>query len=179
MRLKGFRYEDWLLLCFVLGLGAGMALALVFGVGEIQGEILGAGAAGKIGAEVSGVPGRAAKGRAFWEIFRMRSAGCLAGWVAGLTVCSRFLFGLLTFHAGMSMAAVLTVLTVQRGILGFPLFLGTFLPQGIFYGLAWGVLAGWAGQREKKIHLFAALLLLGIMAAGAAAEVWVLTLKSG
>ncbi|HJC05484.1 MAG TPA: hypothetical protein H9704_04940 [Candidatus Enterocloster excrementipullorum] len=173
MRLRGFKgftYGDWLLLCFCLGLGAGMALALMFGDYGVQEGMLWAGAAGELGRE--------AKRRAFLELLRQRAAGCMAGWVAGLTVCSKFLFGLLTFHGGMSMAAVLTGFTVRRGLLGFPLFLGALLPQGILYGAAWGIMAGWAGQREKRVHFFPALFLLGITAVGAFLEMWILLLRS-
>ena len=49
MRLRGFKgftYGDWLLLCFCLGLGAGMALALMFGDYGVQEGMLWAGAAG-------------------------------------------------------------------------------------------------------------------------------------
>ena len=60
-----------------------------------------------------------------------------------------------------------------------PLFLAALLPQGILYGLVWGVLAGWAGQREKRLHLAPALVLLGIMAAGAFLEVWMLLMRQG
>ena len=166
--MRRFTYGDWLLFCFIAGLGAGMALALIFydtGIFHAFG--------GEAGALSQGA------GRAFFEILRRREAACLIGWVIGLTVCSRFFFGLLTAHGGMSLAAILTVLTIQKGILGLPLFLAALLPQGILYGLVWGVLAGWAGQREKRLHLAPALVLLGIMAAGAFLEVWVLLMRQG
>ena len=76
------------------------------------------------------------------------------------------------------MAAVLTGFTVRRGLLGFPLFLSALLPQGILYGAAWGIMAGWAGQREKRVHFFPALFLLGITAVGAFLEMWILLLRS-
>ena len=51
MRLRGFKgftYGDWLLLCFCLGLGAGMALALMFGDYGVQEGMLWAGAGGEL-----------------------------------------------------------------------------------------------------------------------------------
>ena len=182
--MRRFTYGDWLLFCFIAGLGAGMALALIFydtGIFHAFGGAAGIGSAGTDPAAEISAAGALSQGagRAFFGILRRREAACLIGWVVGLTVCSRFFFGLLTAHGGMSLAAILTVLTIQKGILGLPLFLAALLPQGILYGLVWGVLAGWAGQREKRLHLAPALVLLGIMAAGAFLEVWVLLMRQG
>lgn len=95
------------------------------------------------------------------------------GWLAGVTVCSQMLFGFLTFYAGMSLAVVLSVLTIRKGLLGIAAFLCTVLPHGLVYLLVWYVLSGWSGQIQKKLHILPGLLLLIITGAGAFLEVFV------
>ena len=73
-----------------------------------------------------------------------------AGWLAGLTVCSQMLFGFLTFYAGMSLAVVLSIWTMRKGILGIAAFLCSMLPHGIVYLLIWYVLSVWSGQRRRN-----------------------------
>lgn len=162
-RTYSFTYADWLLLAFISGILGGTAAALLFGSSVVQGEILG----GNAGI-TRGNPGM----EAFFLVLRSRALGMLAGWVAGLTVCSQLLFGVLTFHGAMSLAVVLTVFTVRKGILGIAAFLCAFLPQGILYLFVWFVLARWAGQKEKRIHLPGGIFLLAVTGLGAFLEVF-------
>lgn len=140
-RLSGFVYQDWLLLCFILGILGGTAAVLVFGNGLILTGVLG------------GTSGGNAPEAAFFRVFRKRASQVSMGWLAGLTVCSRFLFGVFTFGAGLCLGTVLAVLTARRGLMGLPLFLQSALPHGMIYLGVWYILAGWAGQEEKKVHL--------------------------
>lgn len=141
-------YEDWLLACFLAGVAAGTGVTLIFGQ-ESLGAALFTGKQKDVG-----------------TLFRLRLSQMMTGWLAGLTVCSRFLFGLLTFYAGMCLSASLAVLTLQRGIWGIVSFIPVILPHGIFYVFVWRVLSMWAGGREKKIHLAGGLLLLTVLSAG-------------
>ena len=106
-------------------------------------------------------------------VFRQRALETCGGWLAGVTVCSQMLFGFLTFYAGMSLAVVLSVLTIRKGLLGIAAFLCTVLPHGLVYLLVWYVLSGWSGQIQKKLHILPGLLLLIITGAGAFLEVFV------
>ena len=76
-------------------------------------------------------------------------------------------------YAGMSLAVVLSVLTIRKGLLGIAAFLCTVLPHGLVYLLVWYVLSGWSGQIQKKLHILPGLLLLIITGAGAFLEVFV------
>ena len=105
--------------------------------------------------------------------YRQRALETCGGWLAGVTVCSQMLFGFLTFYAGMSLAVVLSVLTIRKGLLGIAAFLCTVLPHGLVYLLVWYVLSGWSGQIQKKLHILPGLLLLIITGAGAFLEVFV------
>lgn len=170
LRLTAFTYQDWLLLCFVLGTFCGTAAALAFGGPTVQGCILGA--AGAWGSREYGV-------REFPAVFRHRALETCGGWLAGLTVCSQMLFGFLTFYAGLSLAVVLSVLTIRKGILGMAAFLCTVLPHGLVYVLVWYVLSVWSGQMQKKLHILPGILLLAITGAGAFLEVFVPPLLFG
>jgi hypothetical protein len=164
-------YQDWLLFCFVLGVLGGTAAALAFGGPVVQGCILGA--AGTAGA------GNRYGAKDFLAVWKQRAFETGAGWLAGLTVCSQMLFGFLTFYAGMSLAVVLSIWTMRKGILGIAAFLCSMLPHGIVYLLIWYVLSVWSGQAQKKLHILPGLLLVAMSGAGAFLEIWVSPLLSG
>lgn len=165
LKLTEFTYQDWLLFCFVMGILGGTAAALAFGEPTVQGCILGA--AGTLnGSREYGL-------KEFPAVYKQRALETCGGWLAGLTVCSQMLFGFLTFYAGMSLAVVLSVLTMRKGILGMAAFLCAILPHGLVYMLVWYVLSGWSGQTQKKLHILPGLLLLVIAGAGAFLEVFV------
>ena len=160
--LPAFTYEDWLLLCFVLGVLSGTALSLTFGGLAVQGAVLGMASGGRL----KGAAGR----ESFLPVLRLRAAQTGMGWLAGLTVCSRLLFGLLTFGSGMCLSAALSLLTIEKGLLGIAAFLLSVFPQFLFYILIWYILSRWAWQREKKMHLPGGMFLLMLSAAGAYIE---------
>ena len=164
-------YQDWLLFCFVLGVLGGTAAALAFGGPVVQGCIRGA--AGTAGA------GNRYGAKDFLAVWKQRAFETGAGWLAGLTVCSQMLFGFLTFYAGMSLAVVLSIWTMRKGILGIAAFLCSMLPHGIVYLLIWYVLSVWSGQAQKKLHILPGLLLVAMSGAGAFLEIWVSPLLSG
>jgi stage II sporulation protein M len=112
-------------------------------------------------------------------VWKQRAFETGAGWLAGLTVCSQMLFGFLTFYAGMSLAVVLSIWTMRKGILGIAAFLCSMLPHGIVYLLIWYVLSVWSGQAQKKLHILPGLLLVAMSGAGAFLEIWVSPLLSG
>lgn len=163
--MAAFTYQDWLLFCFILGIFGGTAAALAFGASTVQGCVLGA--AGTVGGH------KRYGAEAYFAVFRQRALETGAGWLSGLTVCSQLLFGLLTFYAGMSLAVMLSVLTMQKGIVGIGWFLCRILPHGLIYGLIWYVLSGWSGQMQKKMHILPGTLLVLMAGAGAFLEVYI------
>ena len=139
LRLGTLTYEDWLLFCFTAGIFCGTAAALAFGGPTVQGCILGA--AGSFGSGNRGV-------KEYIIVFRQRALETCGGWLAGVTVCSQMLFGFLTFYAGMSLAVVLSVLTIRKGLLGIAAFLCTVLPHGLVY--SWCGTCCQAGQARFR-----------------------------
>lgn len=79
----------------------------------------------------------------------------------------------------MSLAVVLSVWTMRKGILGIAAFLCSILPHGIIYLLIWYVLSVWSGQAQKKLHILPGLLLIAMSGAGAFLEIWISPLLAG
>lgn len=75
--------------------------------------------------------------REFMTVFRQRALETCGGWLVGITVCSQMLFGFLTFYAGMSLAVVLSVLTIRKGLWESPHFYVRSCP------MAWSI--SWCG----------------------------------
>lgn len=171
MAIGMFAYQDLLLLCFVLGVLGGTGAALAFGGEVVQGGILGM-------AGMQAAPRQRAAAE-FLGVWRGRALETGVGWLAGLTVCSRMLFGFLTFYCGMSLAVVMSVLTMQKGILGIAGFFLAVLPQGLIYLLIWYVLSVWSGQSVKKLHILPGILLIAIAGGGAFLEVYISPFLSG
>ena len=163
--------DDWLLACFALGVLTGTGAALAFGGPVVQGSILGA-------AQTAG-QSRCTGVGIFLSVWRQRALETGAGWLAGLTVCSQLLYGVLTFYCGMSVAVVLSVLTMRKGMLGIGAFLGAVLPQGILYLMVWYVLSRWAGPGPKRLHILPGILLLLIAGAGACLEIYLIPVVWG
>lgn len=163
--MAAFTYQDWLLFCFILGTFGGTAAALAFGASTVQGCVLGA--AGTVGTD------KEYGAQAFFAVFRQRALETGAGWLSGLTVCSQLLFGILTFYLGMSLAVMLSVLTMQKGIVGIASFICHILPHGLVYSLIWYVLSGWSGQGQKKMHILPGSLLVLMAGAGAFLETYI------
>ena len=106
------------------------------------------------------------------ELLLLRLRYLVIGWLAGLTVCSRFVFGCIAFCTGFVLSFGLSCLILKKGLWGIFLFLGKMLPEGLLYGLIWFVLAAWAWQREKRLHLPALAMLTMLLAAGVWTEMF-------
>lgn len=92
-------------------------------------------------------------------------------WLAGMTSFSAAGLCGAVLLLGFSMAAVLSVLTIETGVLALPLFVLSLFPQCLFYIPVAAVLTSWGIREEKKRHGAAFLILLVMVAAGAASEV--------
>lgn len=166
LEITRFNYQDWLLICFILGILGGTAAAHFFGGQTVKAQVLG-GTGTDLGLDAGGMRDL------FFDTCRFRLTQLAAGWLMGLTVCSVPLFCLAAAYGGVSLAVVLSVLTAQKGLLGLPAFLCSLFPQGLLYLMVWLVLAGWAGGEKKKVRLVSVLLLAIIMAMGAFLEIYV------
>ena len=166
LEITRFNYQDWLLICFILGILGGTAAAHFFGGQTVKAQVLG-GTGTDLGLDAGGMR------ELFFDTCRFRLTQLAAGWLMGLTVCSVPLFCLTAAYGGVSLAVVLSVLTAQKGLLGLPAFLCSLFPQGLLYLMVWLVLAGWAGGEKKKVRLVSVLLLAIIIAMGAFLEIYV------
>lgn len=160
-------YQDRLLLCFLGGVAAGTIIANLLS-SELQSQI--GYFDGYFWADqiLSG----AQKKQLYLYVLRQREAEILLAWFLTLTVFSKPGFCCLGAAAGGISAITISVLTGQCGLMGAALYLATLLPQWLLYAPVWLVLAVWAEKEEKKIRLPAIGLLLLVIAAGAAAEVY-------
>lgn len=113
-----------------------------------------------------------ADGGAVCSVFIRRAGQAAVLWLAGMTPCSLAVWCLAAAIFGFSMAAVLSALTMETGFLALPLFLLALFPQCLFYIPVVVVLFKWGMKEEKKVRAAAFLILQILLAAGAAAEVW-------
>ncbi len=108
----------------------------------------------------------------FGQVLKQRAAEVWIAWLMGLTVYGTFLFCLLTAGMGFSMGVILSVITIQKGLMGLPVFLMSLMPQGLLYLPLWGILLFWGMQRGRRFRIPAFLLLLLLAALGSACEAW-------
>ena len=111
------------------------------------------------------------RGGSFYSVFVRRAGLAAVVWLAGMTPCSLAVLCLASSAVGFSMATVLSALTAETGFLALPLFLLALFPN-VFYAPAAAVLVRWGLKEEKKVRAAAFLILLAVLAAGSAAEVW-------
>lgn len=157
------RYEDRLLIGFLLGVICGTAAANLM-YQQIQDQ------AGYF-AELMDLNLNLTVGEQkelFLYVCRQRVIQTLFAWLVGLTVFSVPCFCVLAAGCGMSVGVVLAITTCQRGLAGLLWYLMTLFPHYLIYVPVWCVLASWAGNKTGKIRLLplCALLLLVLIGAG-------------
>lgn len=104
-------------------------------------------------------------------IRRLKEGGL--GWLFGLTVCGAFFFCLLGGYMGFGLGWIITVYTIEQGIMGLPLFFLSCFPQMLLYLPAWGLLL-WQGLEGKaKVRPVLALLTALLLCGGAGLEAFV------
>lgn len=167
---KGIRirleYEDWLIISFLAGIGAGTLLVNLLG-SPIQEE------AGYVGQlyEAAARIGQNSPKTFFMAVFRQRMGGIIILWFMGLTVFSEKCFCLAALWAGLSSSAVLSVMVCQKGISGFFCYLAAVFPQALFYIPAWLLAAAAGSSLRKNFPVKMAVSSLGLTAAGISCEV--------
>lgn len=105
-------------------------------------------------------------------VLRQRCMELLGAWLLSLTVFSAVGFCGAAALVGGSVGVVLSVITAQKGLLGLVFYLGTILPQALFYIPIGLILASWAGEEKHPIRIPAILLLSLLLVVGTAAEAW-------
>lgn len=106
-------------------------------------------------------------------VLRQRCMELLGAWLLSLTVFSAVGFCGAAALVGGSVGVVLSVITVQKGLWGLLFYLGTILPQALFYVPIGLILASWAGEEKHPIRIPAILLLSLLLVVGTAAEAFV------
>ena len=101
----------------------------------------------------------------FWRyVMRRRFLEFGTGALVGMTPLAKWAFGGIAAIFGFNCGLAISVFTLESGWMGLLLFLRTTLPQWIFYGLAWVILAvGCENGLEKmkiRVWFFLALLIL-------------------
>lgn len=106
----------------------------------------------------------------FFYLCRKRLSEGSLGWLVGMTVCAKFCFCLGLSYAGFLIGLIVSVYTVELGILGLPWFFLSCFPQMICYLPAWGILIWRAMEGEGKVHLPSSLFAALLFCAGAGLE---------
>lgn len=102
---------------------------------------------------------------------RLKEGGL--GWLFGLTVCAAFCFCLLAGYMGFILGWIITVYTVEWGMMGLPSFFLSCFPQMLLYLPAWGLLL-WQGLEGKaKIRPLLAVTAALLLCGGAGLEAFV------
>lgn len=102
---------------------------------------------------------------------RFLTAGIL--WLSGMTLFAIPGLCAASIYLGFSMGFLISCMTVQAGLGGLALFLLSVFPQCLFFLPVGAVLASWALSQENRLHGAGFVVLLIMIAAGTAAELWV------
>lgn len=106
----------------------------------------------------------------FLHIFLLREAQAGFLWLIGMTAFAVPAFLLTALYIGFSIAALLSLMTMQAGLLGLPVYLASVLPQAFLYLPAISVLFFWGFEPLKKTHLAGFIVLTVVIGLGAFAE---------
>lgn len=165
---RGFRTKDHYLVCFFLGLVAGTVIAnfLYPSLREQAGfyfNLLDSNLHLNKGDRLL----------LFEQVLKQRLVEVWIAWLVGMTAYAFFLFCLFTAGIGFGMGFVLSIITVQKGLMGLPVFLMTLLPQVLVYIPLWCLLLFWGMQKKRHFRIAAFLLCLVFTIAGSACEAWI------
>ena len=165
---SGILADDWYLICFFIGMIAGTVIAnfwypsfeneAAYYMGLLDGNKI-IDSHGSIGL--------------FGQVLRQRLISVFTVWLFGLTAYAVFLYCLLTAGFGFSMGFVMSVITVQKGLMGLPFFFMTVMPQWCFYLPVWILLLYWGVQKKRRLKIAALLFILLLSVIGSALETWI------
>lgn len=109
----------------------------------------------------------------FGQVLSQRMMEVWLVWLVGLTACAVPLFCAFAVLFGFSIGFVMSVITIQKGLMGLPVFFMTVMPQSLCYLPIFAVLLFWGSQKGKKFRIPAFFMLLVLTAAGSALEAWI------
>ncbi|MCI8725231.1 MAG: DUF2460 domain-containing protein [Hungatella sp.] len=111
--------------------------------------------------------------RQFWSYTaRRRFLEVGTGALVGMTPLARGAFGGIAMAFGFGLGLLISTFTLERGWMGIFLFLKSVMPQWIFYGLGWVILAAGCDNGLEKAKLRMWLLLVMAVLAGTLLEVF-------
>ena len=160
-------YQDRLLMFFLAGVLGGTILANLLG-GELKQQV---GYFDTLFLAEQGLD-LAGKQQLWLYVLRQRGMEFLGGWLLSVTVFSIPGFYLLSLLAGGSIAVVLSVITVQKGMMGLVFYLATVMPHALCYIPVALILAAWAGEEHHQLRPLGLLLLALLLLVGTASEAW-------
>jgi stage II sporulation protein M len=111
--------------------------------------------------------------RLFYQVLKQRGIEVWIAWLIGLTAYAVPLYCMLTAGIGFSIGFVLSVITVQKGLMGLLVFLMTVMPQGLCYLPLWSLLLLRGMQNGRRFRVPAFLLFLFLTVLGSACETWI------
>ncbi|MDW2798185.1 stage II sporulation protein M [Clostridium boliviensis] len=164
----GIRADDRYLVCFFIGLMAGTVIAN-FWYSSFENE-----AVYYLGLldRSRSVSGQESIGL-FAAVLRQRLIEIFIAWLIGMTAYAVILYCLLTAGLGFSMGFVMSVITVQKGLMGLPFFFMTVMPQWLCYLPLWVLILYWGVQKGKRFRSAALIFILLFSVAGSALETWI------
>ena len=162
------RADDRYLVCFFIGLMAGTVIAN-FWYSSFENE-----AVYYLGLldRNTGAGGQESMGL-FLEVLRQRLIQIFIAWLIGMTAYAVFLYCLFTAGLGFSMGFVMSVITVQKGLMGLPFFFMTVMPQWLCYLPLWTLLLYWGLQKGKRFRAAVLFFILLLSVFGSALETWI------
>ena len=165
---RSTRAWDIYLICFFIGLTAGTVMAN-FWYSSFSDE-----AVYYLGLLNRNVDlGKGERMQLFGQVLSQRLMEVWIIWLIGMTAYALPLFCVFMSMAGFSMGFVLAVITVQKGLMGLPVFVMTVMPQCLFYLPVFGILLLLGIQKERRFRIPAFILLLLLTAAGSGLEAWI------
>lgn len=162
------RADDRYLVCFFIGLIAGTMIAN-FWYSSFENEavyFLGLLSSSK---SVNGQNGIGL----FGEVLRQRLIQIFVAWLMGMTAYAAVLYCFMTAGLGFSMGFVMSVITVQKGLMGLPFFFMTVMPQWLCYLPLWILLLYWGVQKGKRFRVAVLFFILLLCIMGSALETWI------
>ena len=165
---SGIRADDRYLICFFIGMIAGTIIAN-FWYPSFENEAayyLGLFDGNKILTSQGSI-------ELFGQVLRQRMITIFIAWLFGMTAYAGFLYCFLTAGFGFSMGFVMSVITVQKGLMGLPFFFMTVMPQWCFYLPVWILLLYWGVQKQRRLKIAALLFILLLSVIGSASETWI------